>query len=319
MPEDKLDLSIVIVTWNAEKLLKRCLDSIYAESKNIALEVWVIDNNSEDETRKMIKERFPEVKLIANSGNPGFAKANNQAIKKTRGDFILILNPDILIQNRAIEKALFYAKKHPDLGMVGVRLTDKDGHPQLTAGRKLPSIWGEICLNILRSPFPQSKMFGSYTMGWWDHKSRREVEAICGAFMLMPANLLKRLGGFDESFFMYGEDVDLCFRTKKSGKKIMYLGDIPIIHFGAKSTNYSLPSIYRASLAGVESSYRYFKKNKSQFYAKSYKLVIRFFAFWELLARFFINILPKNKNDSLKKIKIKIYKNILCWKLDYET
>lgn len=315
MNKARIDLSIIIVNWNARKYLRHCLKSIYRRTKKISLEIWVVDNNSWDGTQEMVKKEFKKVTLIANSKNLGFAKANNQAIKKARGRYILILNPDILVSQGVLEKTLNFLKKHPRVGMAGVRLTDEEGNPQFSAGRRLPSIWGEICVSMLRSPFPKSKIFGSYHMSFWDHQDRCQVEAILGAFMMIPKRLLKKVKGFDESFFIYGEDVDLCLRVRKAGYKIFYLGDIKMIHFGAKSTSYSSDSILRSGMAGVEAMYHYFYKNKSPLYAQVYKFIVRFFSFGEFLARMFLQIFPRNRTK-LKKTKIKMCKKILFWDLN---
>lgn len=311
-------LSIIIVSWNAKKFLNICLKSIYKQTTS-PFEIFVVDNNSEDGSQKMVEKYFPGVILVENKNNPGFGRANNQALELSTGEYVLFLNPDTKVEHKAIDKTISFLEKNPDVGMAGVRLVDKDGNPQFTAGRKSASIWGEICLNVLRSPFPKTKLFGGHLMSYWDHKDNREVQAICGAYMMIRTKLLKKLKGFDESYFMYGEDMDLCLRLKKAGPKIFYLGKIRMIHYGAKSSSRNPASILRTSLAGIGAMYHFFLKNKSPFYAKVYKFFIRFFALIELLIRYFLNLSPKFKDDEVKKIKIKLFKKILFWHLNYKN
>ncbi|MBU2595777.1 glycosyltransferase family 2 protein, partial [Patescibacteria group bacterium] len=222
-------LSIIIVNWNAKKFLKICLESIKKEMHH-SHEIIVVDNNSEDGSQQMVKRYFPQVILVANKKNLGFSRANNQALAIAQGEYVLFLNPDTKIEDQAIERSINFIDKNPKIGLVGVRLIAENGETQLSSGRRLPSIWGEFVGFFLRNPFPQTRIFGSYLMSWWDHKDRRGVEAICGAYMLARKKTMAKLKGLDEEYFMYGEDVDLCARVKKMGLKVYFLGDISITH-----------------------------------------------------------------------------------------
>lgn len=313
MKNNSFRLSIIIVNWNAKKFLYTCLKSIEKQIK-IPHEIIVVDNHSEDGSQKMIKRHFPQVILISNKKNLGFSQANNQAIFKTRGKYILILNPDTKIEGGAVEKSLKFIAENPKIGLLGVRLKAKNGETQLSSGRQLPSIWGEFVGFFLRNPFPKTHLFGSYLMSWWDHRDRRKVEAICGAYMLGRRKTFIKLKGFDEEYFMYGEDADLCARVKKAGLKVFYLGDISITHFGAKSSNYSPQSILRSGVAGTAALYLFFKKNRSLSYAKNYQLMMRFFSFFEyILRRFYLLFLKKDKNLNRLKAKSEVYRRIIYW------
>jgi len=175
---------------------------------------------------------------------------------------------------------------------------------------------GEFVGFFLRNPFPKNKFFGSYLMSWWNHQDKREVEAVCGAYMLLRKKTLTKLGGFDEEYFMYGEDVDLCARVKKIGLKVFFLGDISIIHFGAKSSNYSPKSILRSGIAGTAALYLFFKKNKTFIYARNYKLMMRFFSFFEyILRKIHLLFLKKGKKFEILKAKAGVYQKIFYWNL----
>jgi GT2 family glycosyltransferase len=225
------------------------------------------------------------------------------------------LNPDTKILKKALEKNLRFLRKNKEVGMTGVRLIAENGSPQLTAGRKQPSIWGEICsfFNLFNSSLGKNKFFGSYLMSYWDHKDRRPVEAISGAYMMIRSKLLKQLKGFDESFFMYGEDLDLCFRVKKLGFKIYFLGEIEVTHFGAISSSYSKASTIRSGIAEVHALYNYFKKNKSLFYARSYQFIIRTLSFLDLIRRTVFSIVPTYRKNEVKMTRIQIDKKIVNW------
>lgn len=317
--KNHLNLSIVVVTWNAAGYLENFIKSIYKQTKKISFEIWVVDNNSQDKTVELMRTKFPQIKIIANFNNPGFSRANNQAIKKARGEYTLTLNPDMLIKNRAIEKSYFFLKNHHNFGAVGVRLVDKDNKLQITSAREFPTIWGELCfyLHLFRTPLGKTKIFGSYIMSYWDHADRREIEAITGAYIMAKTKLWQKLRGFDESFFMYGEDLDICYRINKLGYKIMYLGNIEVIHFGGKSSGYSLESAFRSGIAQIEALYHYFKKNRSPLYAQVYKFMARTLALLDYFRRVILSILPKYRYDPKTIVGKKIDKKIINWDLNY--
>lgn len=232
-----LNLSIIIVSWNVKNYLENCVTSIYNTVENISFEIIVVDNNSDDGSVEMIKGKFPRIILIENKENVGFAKANNQAIKRSKGEFILVLNPDTIVLQDSIFKMYNFLKEHKKVGIVGPKIINQEGRIRYECARNYNTPFIQFCdLTSLSKRFPKSRIFGHYLMTYWDHNDIREVNAITGACMMLRANILNDIGLlFDESFFMYGEDVDSCYRVKMAGWKIYFLSTAQIIHFWNKS------------------------------------------------------------------------------------
>ena len=213
----------------------------------------------------MLKQNFPEVKIIRNRENVGFGRANNQAIRQAKGEFVLLLNPDTVVQEDTFQVILDYFSNHPKCGMVGCKILNPDGSLQLACRRSFPTPWvGFTRFSGLSRLFPKSKFFGKYNLTYLDENETYEVEAISGSFMFVRKNVLAQVNGFDESFFMYGEDLDLCYRIHDAGWKIVYLPDTKIIHFKGESSKKAPIDLtlqfYRAMQLFVEKHYhsRYF-------------------------------------------------------------
>ncbi len=228
-------LSIVIVSWNVQDLLNKCLKSIEQSRGDIDLEVFVVDNASQDNTVKMINNEFPWVKLIVNKKNLGFAKANNIAIKQASGQYILLLNPDTEIFPDTLEKSLLFMDHNPDCGAMGCKMIYPDGRHQASV-RRFPT-WWPIFLMLIKIPkiFPQLKSIKYYLAEDFDYNKQQTVDQIMGAFMLIPKIVFEQIGIFDERFFNWFEEVDLCRRIWQAGYKIYYFPEIKIIHHGGKS------------------------------------------------------------------------------------
>jgi GT2 family glycosyltransferase len=234
-----LDLSVIIVNWNTSELLRNCLASVYEQTVDLDYEVIVVDNASTDSSLKMLKSDFPQVVLIENEENRGFAAANNQAIAVTKGRYILLLNSDTVILDRAIERTISFANENPKAGAIGCKVLNPDGTIQHSCFM-FPSI-----LNMLLSStylykiFPKNKLFGREQMTWWDRNDVREVDVIKGCFMLVRREAIEQVGILDEHFFVYGEETDWCYRLKKEGWKVMFTPIGQVIHFGGQSTQQS--------------------------------------------------------------------------------
>jgi GT2 family glycosyltransferase len=206
------EVSVVVVNWNTQDILRDCLKSIYEQAGEIDLEVIVIDNASTDGSVEMVKKDFPQVTLIENSQNRGFAAANNQGIDISKGRYVLLLNSDTVVLDNAIAKTVAFADSHPKAAIVGCRVLNPDQTLQPTCFM-FPSI-----LNMLLSStylykiFPKSKFFGREQMTWWDRSDVREVDVVTGCFMLIRRKAIQQVGTMDEQFFMYGEETDWCYR-----------------------------------------------------------------------------------------------------------
>ena len=232
-----MDLSVVIVNYNVKYFLEQCLHAVHKALEGISGEVIVVDNNSVDGSCSHIRERFPWVKLIGNRENTGFSRANNQAIKQSTGKYVLLLNPDTVVEEDTFRKCLEFMERHPDAGALGVKMIDGRGHFLPESKRALPTprvafykIFG------LATLFPRSRRFGRYHLGHLDSDQVNEVEVLAGAFMFIRREALDRVGLLDEDYFMYGEDIDLSYRIMKGGYRNYYFPETTIIHYKGEST-----------------------------------------------------------------------------------
>lgn len=241
-----MELSIVIINWNVKEALKNCLTSIYNNSKNVQLEILVVDNASSDGSGDMVKKFFPKTNLIENTENLGFPKACNLGIKASKGDFILLLNSDTIVLPMTLDKAVTFMKVHPDIGALGCKLLNKDGTIQYEGGRNFPSLYSMFIESFyLHMLFPKSKFFAKRLMGYWNHEDDREVPCLSGSFMMLRKKAVDEVGLLDEQFQGWFEDMDYCFRLHKNSWKIFYLGSTAIIHIGGLSANKSDKKLWR--------------------------------------------------------------------------
>lgn len=235
-----MKLSVIIVSYNVYPFLDNCLRSVKQALKNIDGEIIVVDNASVDQTPQLVKEHFPDVILIANSTNPGFSKANNQGIEISKGEFILILNPDTIVSDDTFSTCLEFMDKHSDAGAIGVKMIDGSGRYLPESKRGLPTLSASFMkMTGLYKMNPGSSSWNHYYMGHVAENEIAPVEVLTGAFMFMRGEVLKKIGLLDEAFFMYGEDIDLSYRITKSGYKIYYLPTTSIIHYKGESTKKS--------------------------------------------------------------------------------
>ncbi|MFN2423492.1 MAG: glycosyltransferase family 2 protein [Cryomorphaceae bacterium] len=235
-----IDLSVIIVNYNVEYFLEQCLHSVLKATKGLECEIFVVDNNSVDGSIAMVEEKFSEVILIANKENLGFSKANNMAIRKSRGRYVLLLNPDTLVEEDTLVKSVAFMDERPDAGGLGVRMIDGRGRflPESKRGLPTPAV-AFYKIFGLAALFPKSRIFGKYHLGYLSQNENHEVEILSGAYMMMRRTCLDEIGLLDEAFFMYGEDIDLSYRIIKGGYKNYYLADTRIIHYKGESTKKS--------------------------------------------------------------------------------
>lgn len=205
--------------------------------EGIDAEVFVVDNNSKDDSVEMVRAKFPEVEMIANKDNPGFSKANNQAIRISKGKYVLLLNPDTVVEEDTFRKCIEFMDERPDAGGLGVKMIDGSGKFLPESKRGFPSPWVAFCKTFgLSTFFPKSPNFNKYHLGYLDENENHEIDVLAGAFMMMRKSVLDEVGLLDETFFMYGEDIDLSYRIIKGGYKNYYFSDTTIIHYKGEST-----------------------------------------------------------------------------------
>ncbi|MDH6355024.1 GT2 family glycosyltransferase [Dysgonomonas sp. PH5-45] len=230
-------LSVIIVNYNVKYFLEQCLLSVFESKTDFRMEVFVVDNNSTDGSIEYLKPKFPNVTFIENKDNPGFAKANNQAIRLSKGQYILLLNPDTVVGEDVFANVCRFMDSHPLSGGVGVKMINGSGRFLPESKRGFPSPWNSFCKIFgLAKLFPNSSSFGKYHLRYLNENETHEVDVLAGAFMMMRKEALDKVGYLDEAFFMYGEDIDLSYRIVKGGYKNYYLPQ-RIIHYKGESTS----------------------------------------------------------------------------------
>ncbi|MBL1280235.1 MAG: glycosyltransferase [Fluviicola sp.] len=233
-------LSVIIVNYNVEYFLDQCLDSVKKAMKNSSVEVIIVDNNSIDGSLQMLNDKYSNFHLIANKDNVGFSKANNQGIEIAKGKYVLLLNPDTIVEESTFEKVIDFMEKNDDAGGLGVRMIDGKGNflPESKRGLPTPKVAFYKIFGLSKL-FPKSKKIGQYHLGHLSEFETNEVDILSGAFMLMRKKALDKVGLLDEDFFMYGEDIDLSYRIQKGGYKNYYFAGTKIIHYKGESTKKS--------------------------------------------------------------------------------
>jgi GT2 family glycosyltransferase len=233
-------LSIIIVNYNVREFLHHALVSLQKALKGIPGEIIVVDNASDDGSVEMLRRRFPGVHLIASKVNLGFAKANNIALKQARGQYFLLINPDTLVQEDTLRVMLKFFDENPDVGLAGCKILNPDGSFQLACRRSFPRPWVALTkMSGLSAMFPRSPLFGKYNLTYLSPDETYEIDAVSGSFMMVRRTVYEQVGGLDEDFFMYGEDLDWCYRIQQAGWKNYYLHTTQIIHYKGESTKRS--------------------------------------------------------------------------------
>ena len=283
-----MKLTVIIVNYNVQHFLEQCLLSVRKAMQHINGEIYVVDNNSVDGSVEMLKDKFPEVLLIENKKNTGFSFANNQAIKLAKGDYVLLLNPDTVVEEDTFEKVIAFMDQHPQAGGLGVKMLDGKGNflPESKRGLPTPSV-AFFKIFGLSKLFPKSKLFGKYHLGYLDKDQTHEVEILSGAFMLMRKSALDKVGVLDETFFMYGEDIDLSYRLILGGYKNYYFPETRIIHYKGESTKKSSVNyvfvFYKAMVIFAE---KHFSQNNAKLFSFLINFAIYLRAGISIVARF---------------------------------
>lgn len=269
-----MKLSVVIVNYNVKHFLEQALYSVRKAMHGIDGEVWVVDNNSADGSCDMVKRKFPEVKLIENKKNTGFSMANNQAIREAKGEYVLLLNPDTVVEEDCFKQCIAFMDQTPDAGATGVKMIDGKGQFLPESKRSLPTPKVAFYKMFgLSAIFPHSKKFGRYHLGFLSNDEVHKVEVLSGAFMFIRKSVLDTIGLLDEDYFMYGEDIDLSYRITKSGYHNYYFPHTTIIHYKGESTkktsvNYVFV-FYKAMII-------FARKHYTQKHARLFSLLINF-------------------------------------------
>ena len=245
-----MELSVIIVNYNVRQFLESALASIRRAMEGIRGEIFVVDNASDDGSAEMVRTQFPEVILIQNDENLGFARANNIALARARGTYILLINPDTIVQEDTLKDMIRFFDDNPDVGLAGCKILNPDGTFQLPCRRSFPTPWVAFTkITGLSTLFPKSPLFGRYNLTYLSPDETYEVDAVSGSFMMIRGSVYRAIGGLDEKFFMYGEDLDWCYRVRESGSKVYYVHTTKVVHFKGESTR-------RSSINEVKVFYR---------------------------------------------------------------
>lgn len=282
------DIGIVIVNYNVRHFLVQCLHSIrQSTTHQLNIEVWVVDNASVDGSCALLKSDFPEVHLIENTENVGFSKANNQAIERINAKYVLLLNPDTILEADTLQKCWDYMEERKEAGALGVRMIDGNGVFLPESKRAIPNLWNSFCkLTYLSKLFPKSRLFSGYNLGYIPEFETADIEVLCGAFMFIRGETLAKTGGLDERFFMYGEDIDLSYRILSTGSKVVYFPESTIIHFKGESTK-------KASLQYVKTFYGAMSLYVNKHYSGQKSQVFRWFILTAIQIRAVLSIIGK--------------------------
>jgi len=282
-------ISVIIVNYNVKQLLEQCLYSVQIALKNITGEIIVVDNASTDNSLEYLQPKFPGVKFIANKINPGFGSACNIGFKQSSGGYVHFLNPDTFVSADCFEKTIAFIESKKDAGAVGVKMIDGEGRYLKESKRSFPSVSASLFkMTGLAYLFPKSKIFAAYYAGHLNENETHEVDVLAGAFMMMRRNVFEKVKGFDEDFFMYGEDIDLSLRIQKTGYKNYYFPEVTITHYKGASTD-------KKSMAHIKSFYGAMNIFVDKYYSGGVKILFKpfikggiwFFAGLSVIRNFF--------------------------------
>ena len=292
------DLTVIIVSYNVRHYLRQCLHSVFAAQGSLDLEVFVVDNNSCDGSVSYLQPLFPQVQFIQNTDNRGFSQANNQAIRLATGRYILLLNPDTIVTENTLTDCFNYLEGHPEVGATGTAMYNANGHFAWESRRGVPTPWTSFCKMIgLTSLFPHSRRFGRYYMRYLSRQEANYIEIISGAFMMLRTKALEQVGMLDETFFMYGEDIDLSYRMLLGGWRNAYV-PAPILHYKGESTQKSsyryVHIFYQAMLIFFDKHFR----SRYRITALIIRLAVYMRAAMDMAIRLFqrpLSLLPRRK------------------------
>lgn len=235
--DGNLELTIIIVSWNTRDILLNCIKSISDEILPVSHQIIVVDNASSDNSVEAVRESFPEVIVIENHANFGFAKANNVAITRSKSEYVCLVNSDVIVLSGCIEALLEFMRRHTDVGIIGPKLLNADGSFQLSC-KRFPTLWKTLCVALgLHKLFPHSSLFCGTQMTDLDENAIQDVQSIAGAFCLVRRSAIDQVGLLDEDFFFYGEDVDWCKRFHDAGFRVIYYPLAKAVHLGGSSSS----------------------------------------------------------------------------------
>jgi GT2 family glycosyltransferase len=307
-----MDLSIIIVNWNSAAFVKKCLESVYANSDGLEFEIVVVDNNSRDECQEIVETHFPHVRFVQSEENLGFSGANNLGVRYCRGRNLLFLNPDTEFLGSVVGPLISFLDGTPDAGIVGPKLLNSDLSVQTSCIARFPSIVNQtLDSEVMRRAFPTLPLWGIRPL-LHEPAFPVPVEVVVGACLMIKAEVFERLGGFDPHYFMYAEDVDLCFSAHQIGWKTFYVPSACVVHHGGCSSNVQTESHFSA-IVMRESVLRFFRSKRGSLYGNVYRWLTASAAIFRMgLLCVMLPIANKEQRAS-RKISLRRWKRILLW------
>ncbi|MCZ0756858.1 glycosyltransferase family 2 protein [Anoxybacillus sp. J5B_2022] len=278
-----MDISIIIVNYNTPKLTVEAIESILKSKTKYSYEIIVVDNHSSDDSVRILKGKFPNIVVIENKQNVGFSKANNQAIKLSKGRYILLLNSDTIVKEDTIEKMIEFMDKSKKVGASGCEVVLPNGELDRACHRGFPTPEASFYYLVgLARLFPRSRRFNQYHLGYMNLNEPHPIDCLVGAFMMVRREVIEQVGLLDEEFFMYGEDIDWCYRIKQAGWEIYYCPFTSIIHYkGASSKKKPFKIVYEFHRA----MFLFHKKH----YARKYPFIVNYFVYMGITAKFMLS------------------------------
>jgi GT2 family glycosyltransferase len=312
------DLSVIIVNWRSADYLKKCLKSVFANAAGLSLEVIVIDNASYDGCGEMIAREFPEVRFFQSPENLGFARANNLGFEHSSGKNLLFLNPDTEIVGSALQEMLASLERTPTAGIVGPKLLNSDLSIQTSCIQRFPTVLNQFLdSEYLRARFPRARIWGMRPL-WERSGEPTEVEVISGACLMIKRDAFEQSGMFSPRYFMYSEDVDLCYEVRRLGRKILFAGKVTVIHHGGRSSSESEESHF-ASVMAKESIYRFFLDKRGRLYGALFRAVTVAAALFRLALCGAVIALPRHNRNQPARAAASKWRAILGWGLGRAT
>jgi GT2 family glycosyltransferase len=304
-------ISVIIVSWNAKAYLDRCLQTLHEHAPGYPMEVLVVDNDSSDGSPEMVAEKYPQVRLIPTGANLGFAKANNVGLRQSRGRYLALINSDVEVLADCIHRLVEYCEGRPEVGMVGPRVIGADGKLQRSC-RGFPTVWNMFCRAFaLDAIFPKRPWFTGYLLQHWSQECEREVDILSGCFWLARRQAVEQVGLLDESFFMYGEDMDWCKRFWLGGWKLVFVPSAQSIHYGGASSSNAPVRFY---IEKQRADLQYWRKHHRWFAQQCYFMVSCLQHLLRITG-YAVGLLFPAKDRKLKRMKVLRSIRCLHWLL----
>lgn len=295
------EMSVVIVSWNAKDFLEKCIVSILHENVDNNIEIIVVDNGSSDGSQDMIRSQFKKVKLICNTENLGFARANNIGLRLALGNYFFLINSDVVVLPNSLDPMIRYIKEHQGIGMLGPKILNPDMSLQRSC-RGFPTLWNLFCRALaLDTLFPKVKLFGGRSMTFWEHDSIKDVEVLSGCFWLLNRKAVEEVGLLDEDFFIYAEDVDWCKRFMLAGWRRVYYPLVQAIHYGGGSSD---NSPIRFFLEMQRANLHYWKKHHGPLGQITWQIILLLHHSLRMIGEFLHYLVtPGHRKEILHKIQ----------------